>query len=59
MYITTFDNEYSPLLLELVACSNGEHSSLNDILCGRLLVAEITVRTFSAYSFLPVCLPMP
>lgn len=51
MLTTSYDDRHSRAVLELEICGNAERSDFNDALCGRLLVAELTVRTFSPTGF--------
>lgn len=58
LMFTAPNNECDRVLPELVACCSAEISDLNDVPCGRLLVAESTVESYFASSFYTVRLPM-
>lgn len=52
MFITSFDDGYSPVLSEFETYGNAERSDSNDAICGRLLVAELTFWSVFSFSFL-------
>lgn len=57
LLITFLDDEYRRILPEFVYCASDDRPHSEDAPSGRLLVAEVTVRTPSVSSSSIVCLP--